>query len=110
MEKNTYKELECKSGKRIQLTLSFYRMYQLKNKNKEAYEKCSQIMCRGTKDIMENAQIVYTAYLCANIENADKCMGYEEFLQELPDDWGSVCAMAQELVGVKKKGTSGKLS
>jgi len=103
MENNTYIEIECKDGNRIKLTLAFYRMYQLKNKNKQIYEKCNKILTKGSEDILDNIQILYAAYLCANIETMDKCMAYEEFLQNIPDDWNMVGKIAKQLVGVKKK-------
>lgn len=108
MENNTYVEVECVDGRKIKLTLSFYRLYQLKRVNKKAYDECNRIMTKGGEDILDNIKILYSAYLCANIDNQEENMSYEEFMQKIPNDWKEISIIAKELVGVKKKKHSGR--
>lgn len=110
MANNTYVELECTDGKKIKLTLAFYRLYQLKNINKKAYDDCNRIMTKGGEEILDNIKVLYTAYLCANIDNPEEKMSYEEFLMVMPNDWKEISRIAKELVGVKKKRDFGRNS
>lgn len=100
---NTIYNFELDDGEVVQLTLSYFALYLLGSKNKAAYDKYNRIMRTGPQTELENVTILYTAYLCANIDNLDTCMTELEFLQRMPDDREYAGAALTDLVNKKKK-------
>ena len=50
------------NGEKINLTLNFGRLLQLKKENKPIYEKYNKVLANGAKDVIEDTIIViYTA-------------------------------------------------
>jgi hypothetical protein len=76
---NTIIDFELCDGTVVPLTLTFYALYQLKSKHKDAYDTYNKIMVAGIKEEFDMIHILYTAYLCANLNN-DNCLSFEEFL------------------------------
>lgn len=104
--KNTFIDLELENGEKIQLTLNFTRLLQLKNKRKDIYGKYINALS-GKGDVFENSLItVYTAYLCANIESIDddgKVMTYTSFINAIPQDFILINDYNNKLLNPKKK-------
>ena len=100
---NTVYNFELDDGEKVEMTLRFYNLYQLKSKNKQAYEKYNKIMIKGPQEELENVTILYTAYLCANLANIDECMTEIEFLQRMPEDREYIGGILQSLINSKKK-------
>lgn len=99
---NSVYDFELADGTVVQMTLRFYSLYQLKSKNKAAYEKYNKIMQKGPQEELENVTILYTAYLCANLANIDACMTELEFLQNMPDDREYMGKIMSALIAPKK--------
>lgn len=100
---NTYMEFELEDGTKIQLTLAFYKIYQLKNKKKDIYEKYNKIMLKGPQEEVDMVTILYTAYLCANIDKIEECMTEIQFMQAIPQNRMAMREVIDALQGIKKK-------
>ena len=100
---NTVYNFELADGETVQMTLRYYNLYQLKSKNKQAYLKYNKIMIKGPEEELENVTILYTAYLCANLDNIDMCMTEMEFLQRMPEDREYIGGILMSLINSKKK-------
>ena len=100
---NTVYNFELADGTTVQMTLRYFNLYQLKSKNKQAYAKYNKIMIKGPEEELENVTILYTAYLCANLDKIDECMTEMEFLQRMPEDREYIGEILQSLINSKKK-------
>lgn len=107
--KNTFLDFELDDGSKIQLTLNFTRLLQLKNKRKDIYGKYTNALA-GKGDVFENTLItLYVAYLCANIESLDndgKLMTYASFINAIPQDFILINDYNEKLLNPKKKTVS----
>ena len=101
--KSVEKEFELNDGEKIKLVINFALLYQLRIKRKNVYDAYSNTIIMGSKDLFDFVQILYTAYLCANINDIDNCMDYEKFVTRMPSDVIYVTQMAGELTQPKKK-------
>ena len=101
--KNTCIEMELEDGQKVQLTLAFYRLYQLKAKNKDLYSHYNKIMTKGPEEELDMIVILYTAYLCANIEHVEDCMSELEFMKLVPSNRKVIREIEEELIASKKK-------
>ena len=99
---STVYDFELADGQVVKMTLRFYSLYQLKGKNKKAYDNYNRIMVKGPQEELENVTILYTAYLCANLDRIDECMSELEFLQLMPDDREYTNAVLAKLINPKK--------
>lgn len=99
---NTVYEFEFDNGEVVKMTLRFYSLYLLKSKNKQAYERYNKIMIKGPQEELENVTILYTAYLCANLDHIEECMSELDFLQLMPDDREYVSGVLAKLINPKK--------
>lgn len=110
-EKNTYVDFELEDGTTVKLTLQFYRLYMLKNTNKKAvYDRYNKINAEGFKEELDMVDVLYTAYLCANVKEIDTCMTREEFLINMPVDREYIGDTYNMLVNPKKNKASEKPS
>lgn len=107
--KNTFLDFELEDGTKIQLTLNFTRLLQLKNKRKDIYGKYTSALA-GKGDVFENSLVtLYVAYLCANIESLDKdgtLMTYTTFINSIPQDFILLNDYNEKLLNPKKKTAS----
>ena len=67
----------------VQLTLNFYRLNQLKTKHKDEYKRYFELQKAGTHSDLDAVEMLYIAYLCANMEKMPDVMSYEEWLQNM---------------------------
>lgn len=93
--------LKLANGENINLTLNFYSLSLLKSKNREQYNLYNTIFMKGANDLFAIIRIIYTGYLCANIDNSEKCYSYEEFLKLLPQDQEEVLGIVEKLMKPK---------
>lgn len=101
--KNTIKKYKLKNGKEIELTLTFGKLMKLKNTDKETYEECMQILSEDNiKDMFGYVIILYTAYLCANIDNVKECITYQELIKQIKYD-NILIEIVNELIEPKTK-------
>ena len=110
-DKATFLEMELSDGTKIQMSLTFGRLFKLRQRKPEIYEKYNNLAMNGMKDELEFIDYLYAAYLCANIEDMEGCMGYEEFLDKIPANHMEVLVMANRLKmgGMKKNRVPGCL-
>lgn len=102
---NTTIDFEFYDGTTVKMTLAFYILYQLKNKNKNQYNKYNQAMVNSGNnkyDEFDMLTILYTAYLCANI-NEENLLSEEEFIMMCGSDREAVGKAIQELTAPKKQ-------
>lgn len=80
---NTYYEYELADGSTVKLTLCFYKLLQLKTKNKKLYERYNKVYTsmQKTNDFEEINLIfmLYVAYVCANMDD-ENLLSEEEFM------------------------------
>lgn len=103
---STEKELILTNGETVKLTLNFELLLKIKNKYPDEYELFGNFVLFGQEkkdaDFFDLVQVVYTAYLCANIDDREK-LTKEEFIKLLPFDIKMITRLQQELLGFKKK-------
>jgi hypothetical protein len=99
---NTVYDFELEDGTVVTMTLRFYSLYQLKSKNKSVYDRYNKIMTKGPTEELENVTILYTAYLCANVEHIEDCISEIEFLQRMPTDREYISTILGGLINPKK--------
>lgn len=101
--KSIERDFELNDGEVIKLVVNFSLLYQLRAKKKEIYETYSKTVLLGTKDVFEMIQVLYVAYLCANINNVDSCMDFNTFIERMPPDVSEIAKVTTELIQPKKK-------
>ena len=99
---NTNYIFEFFDGTKAELTLFFYRLYQLKEKNAHFYNRYMKIMTKGPTDEIEMIEVLYTAYLCANFEK-EEIMSFEDFIYKCGFDRLAVANAIKALTREKKK-------
>ena len=60
-------------------------------------------MGKGPQDELESCTILYTAYVCANLESIDELMTEEEFIMRMPYDRTYISETLRSLTRIKKK-------
>lgn len=101
--KTTNMEFELNDGEKINLVINFSLLYQLRSKNKSIYDKYSKTILVGSEDLFDFIQIIYVAYLCANIDSLENCMSFDTFIEKMPNDVRKIAEVAGELTQPKKK-------
>ena len=109
---NTKYVYEFQDGSTCEMTLAFYALYMLRGKNKALYERYNAAMNRmgdqkkNGYDELDSLVILYSAYLCANLDNLDSVMTEEEFLMKCGNDRLAVGKAMQSLTTAKKQSAS----
>ena len=67
----------------VDVSLTFYQLYQLKNKHPEEYKKYFSFQKNGIHSDLDAAEMIYIAYLCAHMDKMPDVMSLEEFLQKM---------------------------
>lgn len=104
MEKklNTTYEFEFCDGTKTELTLTYYKLYQLKAKNKTMYERYTKIMAKKQTEELEMVELLYIAYICAHL-NDEKLMTEEDFMILCGSDRMAVVNAVKGLTEPKKQ-------
>lgn len=102
---NTYYDFPLADGTTAKLTLNFYFLYQLRNKNKSLYDRYNRILNNQSKkdyvyDEIDNMEILYTAYCCANMDN-ENMLSEEEFFMLCGCDRKAVATAIKALLAPK---------
>lgn len=102
---NTTYDFEMADGSVVTLTLAFYKLYQLKSKNKALYDRYNKIMASNAKgnnvDELETITVLYTAYVCAHMDS-EELMSEEEFMMLCGSDRAAVNDAVGHLITPKK--------
>ena len=102
---NTTIDFEFCDGTKVPLTLTFYALYQLKSRNRALYNRYNEIMnktSRGGYDELDMISIIYTAYLCANV-NEKNLLTEEEFIIKCGFDRVALANAVRDLTQPKKQ-------
>ncbi len=100
--KNTYYEFKFADGEKVKLTITFSLLNRLKSKNKELYERYNKYRMDGSKDMLEWLEMLYVAYLCANMDDYDTCMSFDDFMNKCGGDLNEVTKAVAILTTPKK--------
>lgn len=110
---NTTYELETNDGGTIKLTLAYGPLYKLRAKHRQEYDEYNRIMTKGAKDEFDNITILYTAYLCEQVDetgDTKDAMGFDDFLDLMPVDREDIARAVGMLMVPKKTMASAALS
>jgi len=102
---NTNYEFHFYDGTSTDLTLTFYALYKLKAKNKAMYDRYNRIMAaqsRNSYDELEMISILYTAYICAHLDD-EEIMTEEEFIIKCGFDRVAMGHAVKALTQAKKQ-------
>lgn len=97
---NTFVKFEFCDGSETEMTLAFYLLYKLRAKNKNLYERYMKIMSKQQTDEVETIVVLYTAYVCAHLD--EEVMSEEEFMILCGSDREKVMNAAYALTKPKK--------
>lgn len=105
--KSTTYDFTLTDGTSVPLTLNFFYLYQLKNNNRDLYDRYNKIMSamqskKDNFDVIDTVTICYVAYMCAN-QNAEKVLTEEEFYLLCGSDMQSVGKAINALIAPKKQ-------
>lgn len=100
---NTVIDYEFQDGSHAEMTLAFYKLYQLRGKNPTLYKRYAAAINKG-KDIEELDMVVimYVAYVCANMD-AGNVMSEEEFMVKCGSDRKAITEGYRKLTQPKKQ-------
>lgn len=98
--------MELENGKEVELALNFASLYKIRGLKKDVYDRYNKVIMKGTEDTFDTVTVLYTAYLCANVDNLDECMGEMEFMENLPYNPPELARKCNELISAKKKKAS----
>lgn len=100
-------KMKLENGKEVELALNFASLYKIRGLKKDAYDRYNKVIMKGTEDTFDTVTILYTAYLCANVDNLENCMGEIEFMENLPNtNPPELARKCNELISAKKKKNS----
>ena len=102
---NTTYDYEFVDGTTAKLTLAFYYLYKLRSTHKKLYERYNKIMLETSKnesyDEINQLLILYTAYVCANMDD-ENLMSEEDFIMQCGSDREQMGKALQYLTAPKK--------
>lgn len=104
MNKNMNTEInyEFQDGTTCKMTLTFYKLYQLRAKNQGLYKRYVAIINKGKAiEELDMITIMYVSYICANMD-ADTIMTEEEFMIKCGSDRISIMDAYKKLTQPKK--------
>lgn len=107
---NTTYEMETADGGIIRLTLAYRYLYQLRAKHREQYEGVNRVLSKGAKDLFDNIEVLYGAYLCqliADTGDTEGCMSFDEFLDVCPPFEDMAVAVGMLVAPKKVKASAG---
>lgn len=99
--KNTFWEIELGNGEKTTLTLNFARLYKLRAKNRNLYDRYNKIIMGEIKEEIDNVVIIYVAYVCAHID--ENYLSFEQFLDVAPYDRAAIGIAIERLLTPSKK-------
>lgn len=98
-------QMKLINGNTVNLTMNYAKLYAVKAKRPEVYNRYTSIKNqmskkKGELDEFDTLYIVYTAFVCAN-PNSD--MSFEDFMEQVPPDNALVGEMLLNLLSPSKK-------
>lgn len=102
---NGAETLELINGEKVELTLNFKKLLNVRNKRKDLYKRYNKAIMDGMNDTFDVITILYTAYLCA-LDDIDTGMTEESFMEKVPPYVYELNKVARNLTIPKKQGAS----
>lgn len=101
--KINYREYEMADGECVAMSTAPILMLSLRNKNKEAYKKLSNVMVKGIDkdDVMSAYELLYAAY--ANANQDEELMTFKEFIENANPSYEENIKMVGEMISPSKK-------
>ena len=96
---------EFYDGTTCEMSLAFIRLKRLAGVNKTAYDACQKVMTNGPKDEFDMLDVLYAAYLCANLDG-ENLIGYEKFIEKCGTDRFAVSDAFNTMTNPKKRTAS----
>lgn len=96
---------EFYDGTTCEMTLAFIALKKLSSKNKNLYERCQKVMANGGKDEFDTLAVLYTAYMCANMDS-DNVLTEDEFIEKCGYDRQALMDALEALTTAKKRTAS----
>lgn len=96
--------LKLNNGEIVNLCLNFKSLLKVKNNYPDVYESFNKVVLYGTQkdtDFFELVSVIYTGYLCANMDNKDRYT-YEEFRDLIPLNMKLITDIQDVLLGIRK--------
>ena len=98
-------QMKLINGNTVNLTMNYAKLYAVKAKRPEVYNRYTSIKNqmskkKGELDEFDTLYIVYTAFVCAN---PDSDMSFEKFMEQVPPDNALVGEMLLNLLSPSKK-------
>lgn len=100
---------EFYDGEKCEMSLAFILLKRLAGVNKNLYKRAQPILSNGTKDEFEVLTLLYTAYVCANMDE-ENLMSEDDFIVKCGSDRQAIFTAVENLMGPKKQTASGKPS
>ena len=94
-------ELELTNGNKVNLTINFALLLQIRERYPEVYKRYNDLQTKGreaVKEIFDTLVIIYVGYLCANLNNSP-LMGETEFYTLIPYDLYLIKDLTEKLSG-----------
>lgn len=87
---NTYYDFKLADGSVVKMTMNFYFLLQLKNKDEVLYKRYNKTLAKQSAknyeyEELDNMLILYVAYCCANLSD-ENLMSEEDFLMMCGSD------------------------
>lgn len=92
-------------GSTCEMTLAFIQLKRLSSKNKALYESCQKVMTNGGKNEFDILTVLYTAYICANMES-ENLLTEDEFIEKCGSDREAISDAFIALTTPKKQKAS----
>ena len=96
---------EFYDGTTCEMTLAFILLKKLASKNKKLYDRYNKIMSEGGKDEFDTLTVLYTAYVCANMES-ENLMSEDEFIEKCGTDRFALSEALNTMTNPKKRKAS----
>lgn len=100
---------EFYDGSTCEMTLAFILLKKLSSKNKTLYERCQKILANGAKDEFDMLTVLYTAYICANMDS-ETILTEDEFIEKCGFDRQAIILASRALTTAKKQKASASRS
>jgi hypothetical protein len=100
---------EFYDGTDCEMTLAFILLKKLSSKNRTLYDRCQKIMANGGKDEFDTLTVLYTAYMCANMD-AENILTEDEFIEKCGCDRQALMDALMALTNPKKQTASANRS
>lgn len=100
---------EFYDGSTCEMTLAFILLKKLSSKNKSLYERCQKVLGNGAKDEFDMLDVLYAAYICANMDS-ETVLTEDEFIEKCGCDRQAIINAVQALTTAKKQKASASRS